>query len=417
MSDVIQAVTSPQEISCAAQRLREAAQQSLGPQVILDVFERWAAGLDAPGVREIPGVPFLRLWLRRGTLQPILLRELGPNALDDGWRKDGNTRLKVYPLGVIGHWPAGNIEIQPVLSLTCALLGANSCLVRVPRGLVRPTRLIVERLQGVDDTGLLSSRIALASFDHSRSDLHAAMAEAVDGAMIWGGGGAVSKLRALPFPPGARVAVFGPRISVAAMDAGVWGDRDQRSSWCRRIARDVWPFEQQACSSLQTLFLEHGSASDSTEFVEDLKAAFQEENNVHPRREIQPALTSAICRARASWLLDDVANRAHFPRSPDWTILEGKGVDIPEPTEGRTLTVLVTDDLLDVVSRFDGRVQTLGLGIKDGAREQALATAAGRHGVDRVLRLGQMHVFGSPWDGADLVRPMVRVVRYVPSQD
>jgi hypothetical protein len=37
--------------------------------------------------------------------------------------------------------------------------------------------------------------------------------------------------------------------------------------------------------------------------------------------------------------------------------------------------------------------------------------------VDRVVRLGQMHVFGSPWDGTDLVRPMVRVVRHVRSQD
>jgi hypothetical protein len=26
-----------------------------------------------------------------------------------------------------------------------------------------------------------------------------------------------------------------------------------------------------------------------------------------------------------------------------------------------------------------------------------------------------MHAFGSPWDGADLIRPMVRLVRHVPS--
>ena len=27
---------------------------------------------------------------------------------------------------VVGHWPAGNIEIQPILSMTCALLGGNA---------------------------------------------------------------------------------------------------------------------------------------------------------------------------------------------------------------------------------------------------------------------------------------------------
>jgi len=418
MSEVIQRIGSPQDIDCAAQRLRQAALRSdLTPKVILEVFERWAAVLDAPRLREIPGVAFLRLWLRRGTLQPILLRELGPEALDGGWREDGQASLKAFALGVVGHWPAGNIEIQPVLSLTCALLGGNSCLVRVPSGLVEPVRLIMEKLGEADQPGLLAERIFLASFEHTRTDLHVAMAQAVDGAMIWGGGEAVSQVRALPFPHWARVAVFGPRLSVAAIDAATWGEPNERASWCRRIARDVWQFEQQACSSPQALFLERGNGCDPAEFVEDLKTAFQEENRAHPRREIEPALTSAICRARASWLLDDVAHRAFFPESPDWTILLGKDTDIPEPTQGRTLSVVEADDLLEVVSKFDGTVQTLGLAIKDPAREKTVAAVAGRHGVDRVVRLGQMHVFGSPWDGMDLVRPMVRLVRHVRSQD
>jgi hypothetical protein len=418
MSDLIQEVGSPEEISCAAKRLRETAlRKDLTPKAVLDVFEQWAVALDDREVREIPGVAFLRLWLRRGTLEPILLRELGPESLNSGWRDDGRARLRAFPLGVVGHWPAGNIEIQPILSLTCALLGGNGCVVRVPTGLIEPTRLVIERLQEVDREGVLTERIFLASFDHSRVDLQEEMAKSVDGAMIWGGEDAVSQIRALPFAHWARVQVFGPRLSVAAMDAGVSGEQSQRASWCRRLARDVWQFEQQACSSPQTLFLENGAGFDPAEFVEVLKGAFQEENRAHPRLEIEPALTSAICHARASWLLDDVENRASFPQSTDWTILQGKGVDIPQPTQGRTLSVVVVDDLLEAISKFDGTVQTLGLAVKDARREEILAEAAGRHGVDRVVRLGQMHVFGSPWDGTDLVRPMVRVARHVRSQD
>jgi len=416
--ELIQRIDSAEEITGAAQRLRKTAlEKDLTPRAVLDVFEQWAVALDASGVREIPGGAFLRLWLRRGTLEPILLRELGPESLENGWREDGRARLRAFPLGVVGHWPAANIEIQPILSLTCALLGGNSCVVRVPSGLMDPTRLVMERLQAVDRDAVLTERIFLASFDHSRTDLQEAMAKSVDGAMIWGGEEAVSQVRALPFLHWARVLVFGPRLSVAAMDAGVWGERKERASWCRRMARDVWQFEQQACSSPQTLFLEQGAECDAAEFVEDLKAAFQEENRAHPRLEIEPVLTSAICKARASWLLDDVANRACFPQSTDWTILQGKGIDIPEPTQGRTLSVLVADDLLEAISKFDGTVQTLGLAVKDARREEILAEAAARHGVDRVVRLGQMHVFGSPWDGTDLVRPMVRMVRHVRSQD
>jgi len=77
--------------------------------------------------------------------------------------------------------------------------------------------------------------------------------------------------------------------------------------------------------------------------------------------------------------------------------------------------VLVVDDLLEPITRFDGMVQTLGLAVSDDAREAALAHAAGRNGVDRIVKLGRMHVFGSPWDGVDLIRPLVRLVRHAPT--
>jgi hypothetical protein len=418
MRDFIQRVNSPQEIAGAARQLREIAQQKeIAPQAVLEILDNWATALDDRELRQVSGVTFLRLWLRRGNLEPILLRELGPSSVNGGWREDGRAKLRAFPLGVVGHWPAGNVEIQPVLSLTCALLGGNSCLVRVPSRLGTITTQVMEKLQQVDRTGLLTERIVMASFDHSRMDLHQAMAQAVDGAMIWGGAEAVSQVRALPFPHWARVVVFGPRISAAVMDAETWGDRTERSAWCRRIARDVWQFDQQACSSPQALFLERGAGCDPAEFVEDLKQAFQEENRQHPRQEIEPALTSAISLARASWLLGDDGNRALFPASPDWTILLGTGTEMPNPTQGRTLSVLIVDDLREVISKFDGTMQTLGLGIKDSRKEETLALAAGRHGVDRIVKLGRMHVFSSPWDGTELIRPMVRLVRHVPSED
>ena len=420
MNDLMltEAVDSPREIACAAERLRELVQQKdIPPHKVLEIFEQWAVALDDRELRDVPGAVFLRLWLRRGTLEPILLRELGPDYLNAGWQEDGHARLRAVPLGVIGHWPAGNIEIQPILSLTCALLGGNGCLVRVPSGLREITQQIMKKLQEVDRTGLLSNRVSLVNFDHSRTDMHEAMAQAVDGAMIWGSAEAVSQIRRLPFPYWARVMVFGPRLSVAAMDAEMWRDEAERSSWCRRLARDVWQFEQRACSSPQTLFLEYQAGCDPDEFVKDLMQAFQEESRLHPRRQIDPALTSGICLARASWLLENTENCAMFPASPEWTILLGKGNEIPKPTQGRTLSVLLTDDLCKVISKFDGAVQTLGLAVRSALKEEEIALAAGRQGVDRVVKLGRMHLFSSPWDGTDLIRPMVRLVRHVRSQD
>lgn len=418
MLDLIQEVESPQQIGEGAKQLRKVvSNEEFSLKAALEICEQWSAALQGKEFDEIPGVPFLRLWLRRGTLEPILKRELGGDSLDESWNGDGRARLRSFPIGVVGHWPAGNIEIQPLLSMSCALLGGNGSLVRIPGGLVDVARKLFGRLQAVDSDGVLSRRIRLFSFDHSRGNLQEAMARNVDGAMIWGGLESVSHVRNLPFPHWARIAVFGPRLSVAAMDAEVWNSRTERASWCQRIARDVWQFEQQACSSPQVLFLERDSAADAGLFVSELKQAFQAENHAHPRRELSPAMTSAISLARASWLLEDVTRSASFPASPDWTILVGSGTDIPKPTQGRTLSVLLVDDLLKVIEKFDGTVQTLGLAVASAKKEELLAGAAGRRGVDRIVKLGRMHVFGSPWDGVDLIRPMVRLVRHVPSQN
>jgi hypothetical protein len=418
MNEMLREVDSIQEIKAEANRLRHVAMEKpVTVGATLDIFEAWANALQGGDLDILPGAPFLRLWLRRGTLDPILRRELGSDWVEGKWHNDGYARLRAFPVGVIGHWPAGNIEIQPVLSLTCALLGGNSCIVRIPSGLLEISSRIMEKLVQVDKAGVLTERIFMAAFDRGRLDLHSAMAEAVDGAMIWGGDEAVTQIRSLPFPNWARLAVFGPRLSIAAMDAGTWGDQRERFSWCQRLARDVWQFEQKACSSPQVLFLEKSSRHDLMDFVKSLQNAFDEENRVHPRLIADSALTSAICRARTSWLLDDVAHRAFFPKTPDWTILLGEGSIIPNPTQGRTLNVLLVDDLFEPIRKFDGNVQTLGLGMSDPASEEALATAAANRGVDRIVKIGRMHVFSSPWDGTNLIHPMVRLVRYIPSQN
>lgn len=416
MNEIVRVIGSTDEISALATELRETVNATeITTSAILDVFESWAAALGERETADIPGVQFLRMWLRRGTLEPIIVRELGGNALCGDWMQDGHARLKGYPIGIVGHWPAGNIEIQPALSMTCALLGGNASLVRVPAGLDDLTRLIMGKLEQGDSTGVLTGRVRMLVFDHTRKDLQEAMARSVDGAMIWGGEEAVLNVRGLSFPHWSRLAIFGPRISVAAIDADSWSNTDGQESWCRRIARDVWQFDQQACSSPQVLFLEKKAGHSSREFVQSLKKAFESENQLHPRQTIDAALTTVICQARASWLLDNAANSAIFTRGPEWTILLGEGSEIPKPAQGKTLTVLEVGDLLDAIGKLDGNVQTLGLAMADPTRETKLASLAARRGVDRIVKLGRMHVFAPPWDGVDLIRPMVRVVRYVPS--
>jgi hypothetical protein len=414
----VQEVESPGTIADAAAELRRVVSEDpIPPGEVMSLFEAWAKSLDSRALDEIPGIVFLRMWLRRGTLEPIVVRELGANSVSGGWTDFGRARCKGFPLGIIGHWPAGNVEIQPILSMTCGLLGGNAALVRIPKDLVELTQTLMNQLAHSDASERLARRIFMAAFDHERLDLHEAMARSVDGAMIWGGQDAVLQVRSLPFPHWARIAVFGPRISVAAMDAGAWNNPEEQKSWCLRMARDLWQFDQQACSSPQVLYLEKSSEQSTNEFLANLKIAFENENRAHPRQAIAPSLSSTISKARASWLIDKLSHQAVFPMGPDWTILVGSGAEVPPPVQGKTLYVLEVNDLRAAIAKLDGNVQTLGLGMADAEKENEIASLAGQRGIDRVVKLGRMHTFVPPWDGVDLIRPMVRMVRHVSSSE
>ena len=143
----VQEVESPATIQDAGVELRRVVSDDpIRPDEVMSLFEAWARNLDSRELDEIPGIVFLRMWLRRGTLEPIIARELGANGVNGGWTEYGRARCKAFPLGVIGHWPAGNVEIQPILSMTCGLLGGNAALVRIPKDLVELTQILMSRL-------------------------------------------------------------------------------------------------------------------------------------------------------------------------------------------------------------------------------------------------------------------------------
>lgn len=406
---------SPSEIQDRIAAVRE-AQARLQPELtrIVEILSSWGKRLVSSPIAAQAGVVFLCHWLRKANLMSLLNREIGNEGIHGIWRDHGSIRVKRVPVGVVSHWPAANVPIQPILSMTCAALGGNASVVRVPQGLEELTAASIRLLSEVDVERLISDRLGVVAFPSNRHDLQEAMARDVDGALIWGGEEAVLSVRSLPFPHWTRFSVFGPRNSVAVLDRAAWTKSDSRRQWCKRLARDVWQFEQRACSSPQVLFVERDPQSSTEELLRDLESAFREENRLHPRTELAPFYTSAIARARATWLLEDDSRQARFPETPDWTILVGNGPQYPHPVQNRCLVVQLVDDLRDPIRQFGGDIQSVGLGCGDISVEQAVVNEALHRRVDRITWIGRMHVFDSPWDGMELVAPMTRLVRYTP---
>ena len=200
------------------------------------------------------------------------------------------------------------------------------------------------------------------------------------------------------------------------MDAGAWTSPADQKTWCLRMARDLWQFDQQACSSPQVLYLEKSSEQSADQFLANLKTAFENENRAHPRQAIASSLSSTISKARASWLLNDPSHRAFSPSG-----LTGQFSSAParsSPSRPRQNPLRSQGRQLEGRNRKVGRkCSNAGLGLRGSGKENEIASIAGQRGIDRVVKLGRMHTFVPPWDGVDLIRPMVRMVRHVSSAE
>lgn len=374
----------------------------------------WGDQLDQPALRDITGLTFLRLWLRASSLDSLVRRELGEKGAELLYGQLSEDRTWLEPVGTLLHWTAGNVSVQPFLSLTGPLLAGNRNIVRVSTGLIE----IAERLlAALDDTPLADAFFRQNLFVHFPYDdqpQRELLARRCDGALAWGGEDTMLTVRAFPFPHWARIELFGPRVSLALMDRATWSGPEAKK-WCRRLARDVWQFEQQACSSPLCLYLEEGPEAEVEDFLRLLADSFAAENRAHPRESIAPHLSAKILRARADWLLQDPSRGALFPPTPDWTLLWQRGKGLQEPVQGKTLHVQILPRLEEALDDLDGNVQTIGLGFQDAELEVRLARRAAVCGIDRLVRIGQMHTFQSPWDGKELLRPFCRFVVFSPS--
>src|SRR5580692_6157287 len=98
MTHLIQPVQAPDEIVGAAVQMRQQVlDREVTPHEVMSVFEAWAASMDAREMNDIPGLLFLRMWLKRGNLEPIIERELGAGALNGRWTEYGRAHCKAFP--------------------------------------------------------------------------------------------------------------------------------------------------------------------------------------------------------------------------------------------------------------------------------------------------------------------------------
>ena len=303
------------------------------------------------------------------------------------------------PCGVVFHVPPANVDTVFVYSWALSALAGNTNVVRISPRAGAAAQAVLDAWRSIEDPVIARSQHFL-SYDRD-DELTAALSEAADLRVLWGGDDSVRALRRFPLAPHARDLTFPDRSSFAIVSVEGWrcATDAQRRAAVGGFFNDAYWFDQAACSSPRGVFWV-GSADVSAEFRALLVEVAAEKRHVtDPAMAVQKRVSTYGAAA------DGRVSKIHFD-SDAVTSLESGDVLREWLAAGvfTHSTVSSLDEVVPLVVRKDQTVTHFGF-----SREELL-DFAGKAKVDRVVPFGDALTFSPVWDGYDLLREFTKLI-------
>ncbi|MBI3549755.1 MAG: AMP-binding protein [Elusimicrobia bacterium] len=350
--------------------------------------------------------------LKASSLEARLKAELGRADALDGWSLDAQSgrAVKAFPLGAVLHVAAGNIFLGCIDSVVMSLLTNNVTLLRMSSADPRFPLLFAESLLEADPRREVCSSLSIVTWDRAEKEVEDVFKRRLEGIVVWGGAEAVAAYRE-GLGAGCKLVEFGPKLSFGLLTAkGI--ARVGLEEAARRAARDVALWDQSACASPQTFFVQ----GDAARFASALAGALAAEARALPpgRRSQDSAADIQEHRHRA--LSAELLSRGRLlaPEGTGWTVALRAETELRPSPLGRFITVCPyrgPKELLAAIRPAAPYLQTAGL-LAAPAEAPGYAEALGAAGAARVPELGRM-LEGDAGDPHDGRYPLAELVRWV----
>ncbi len=299
---------------------------------------------------------------------------------------------EIYPVGVLFHIAAGNIDVLPAYSVLEGLLCGNVNVLKLPSQDNGITVRILSELIGVMPE--LADFIYV--FDTPSSDLAAMvrMAEAADKIIVWGGDEAVAAVRRFA-PPCTDIVVWGHKTGFAY----VCEDYASYEEELYGLAKHITATGQLFCSSCQRIFVNTSDRKIAESFCGYFlrlleKAKEDSANDIGAEAELTlRKLTANIENAING---AEPADKTYYGRGSSVTLYEKPELAVSGFYGNIGVSALPEEELFGLLRGKKGYLQTACLiGCTDKIKELAL-----RAGVCRVMKPEDMsEVF--PGEGHD----------------
>ncbi|AGK98754.1 acyl-CoA reductase [Clostridium pasteurianum] len=361
----------------------------------------------------IEGSAYLSFYFKRSNVEKLIEISLGDKKYLDEFLYKGNGKfIKAQGRGISCQWIAGNVYTLAFYSIFQSLIAKNSNLVRVPEGSIPIVLKLLKPLYDIQiiyNDKVYSSQdilknISLVYFPSEDEFLNKSMSITADSRIIWGGKEAVDHITSLPKKTTCKDIVFGPKYSFAVFDkAAVESDRCY--AYMDKLVMDVILFRQKACSSPQVLFVEKSNIA-LDDVVKILKKSFEKVGRRY-KNILDEAQCARIINERGIYSLS-LDKDICCSKGLEYTILINDDIKLEEPVGGNCIFVKQIDSIFDIDDLITHRIQTIGYAIEDKSKVLKFADIVTIYGVGRVVNIGSMNIYDSPWDGCFMINELVR---------
>jgi len=362
----------------------------------------------------VEGIETMSSLLSKDGMQTRLLSDLEQIGYLDSWTYNHHFRgyIKAEPLGIVSHISAGNVFVGGVDSLIQGIVTKNINIMKMST--VDPIFpvLFARSLKDFDYTGVLHKAMALINWKGGTDEIENIIKRECDAIVVYGGADTIRAYRR-NLGIHCKLIEYGPKYSFVMVDKNELHKKGVENS-AKLIARDAIMWEQSACSSPHTIYVE--GKESAKELLVAIGKAYDEWAVQIPQGEVYEDEAVEITKVRELAKVNKALGDGdyYFSDKNLSTIVYQSSTEFQISCHNRTLFLKAVDSLDDVVksvSSMGEYIQSVAILASD-ERAKDLSEKLSFFGADRFVEIGRMAVrkHGTPHDGT---RGLSELLRWV----
>lgn len=313
--------------------------------------------------------------------------------------KNGIVR-KCYPLGILFHIAAGNVDGLPAYSVMEGLLTGNINILKLPAGdNGLSVRLLWELIQLEPD---LKDYIYVFDVPSTDTETLKHFAEIADGIVVWGGDEAVRAARSMAGPE-TKIIAWGHKLSFA------YATTDATEEALYQLALHICNTNQVLCSSCQGIFVDTEDRTELEELGERFFGLLRKANAETGKADMGMRGRNTI-RLYSDLLEEKKDNRIFNEDGVSVVVKEDRELELSYLFRNVWVKALPRKQLLSTLKKHKNHLQTCGLLCGPEDKEE-LAELLAKAGIVRITGSDMSRtVAGEAHDGTYPMREYSRIV-------